>query len=303
MSTYPLKVLVYGGTGSQASHTVYKLLAKGHIPFVLTRDAKKAENLSRAGAKITVGNTGEVESLIKAGEGMDAIALMTPLFSEVLPKVAAENAITAAKAANVKLIVWNKGGKTPKQPVGNPLLDHHQDTTNLLEASGIPYIILEPSVYLENLLGPWTAPFVVNENTLAYPHPDGMQVQWLASADLGAYVVAALERPELAGSHFEIASPELLDGNELAQQFTLALGREIRYYAMPPTEFGGILNNLFGAGAGDGIAKDYQALYDYPEQQLKYHINTKVALEKLPITPTGTKAWVEMHKNVFTKTN
>ncbi|NJL77110.1 MAG: NmrA family NAD(P)-binding protein [Saprospiraceae bacterium] len=120
MSIPSLKVLVYGGTGSQASQTVLKLLEKGHTPFVLTRDPKKAEALSSKGAKIVVGNTGNVESLIQASEGIDAVALMTPLFSEVLPKIAAENAITAAKAANVKLIVWNTSGKTPEQPLGNP---------------------------------------------------------------------------------------------------------------------------------------------------------------------------------------
>ncbi|NJL77111.1 MAG: hypothetical protein HC892_20950 [Saprospiraceae bacterium] len=70
---------------------------------------------------------------------------------------------------------------------------------------------------------------------------------------------------------------------------------------MPPSKFAGILNKIFGTGAGDAVAKDYQALYDFPEQQLKYHINTKVALEKLPITPLTTKDWVIMHRKFIHK--
>ncbi|WP_046246467.1 SDR family oxidoreductase [Hymenobacter terrenus] len=301
MSTSKLKVLVYGATGSQGSPVVRKLLERGHTPYVLTRDSQKAAPLQAAGAQVVTGDVSDRESLQKASQGMDAVALMTPVFTAVPPAVTAKNAIDAAVAAGVPLIVWNTGGKpsAANESVGNPLLDHQQQTTAYLQASGIPHIILQPTVYLENLLGPYTAPFVANENRLAYPHPADMQAQWLASDDLGALMVAALERPHLDGSRFEISGPERLDGAALAEQFSRALGRPITYYAMPPLEFGAILNQVFGPGAGDAVAKDYQMLYDFPEQKRKYLLDMQPVLEKLPVRLTSVQEWVAQHAVAF----
>jgi uncharacterized protein YbjT (DUF2867 family) len=294
-----LKVLVYGGTGSQAAPTVWTLLERGHKPYVLSRDGQKAQKMKQAGAEIVIGDTSDKESLIKASKGMDAIALMTPFFTNVLPGVTAANAIEAAQAAGVPFIVWNTGGKAPAEKIGNPLLDHQYETVERLKKSGLKYIILQPTVYLENLLGPYTAPFVSKENKLAYPHPAGMKVHWIASQDVGKLVVAALERPELSGSRFEIAGTERLDGPGLAAQFSAGLGREISYYAMPPAQFAAILNEAFGPGAGDAVAKDYQLLYDQPEQQQKYLVDTGLFLNKLPIRMTPVKEWLQQFQQVF----
>lgn len=290
---------MYGATGSQGSPVVRELLERGHTPYALTRDPQKADLLKNTGARIVVGDTGDPGSLRKASRGMDAVALMTPVFSAVPPGLAARNAIDAAIDADVSLLVWNTGGKAPDGKIGNPLLDHQQETTEYLKTSGLPHIILQPTVYLENLFGPYTAPFVAKENKLAYPHPADMQVHWLASADLGALMVAALERPQLAGSRFEISGTERLDGPGLAEQFSRALGRSVSYYAMPPLEFGAILNQAFGPGAGDGIAKDYQMLYDFPEQKNKYLVNVQPVLEKLPVRLTTVRAWVGQHAAHF----
>ena len=299
-----MKVLVYGGTGSQAAPTVWKLLEKGHQPYVLTRDGAKAQPMKEAGAEVVIGNTNDVALLTQASQGMDAIALMTPIFTDVPPATTAKNAIAAAEAAGVPYIVWNTGGKAPDEKIGNPLLDHQKETAELLAKSATPpgglnYVILQPTVYLENLFGPYTAPFVINENKLAYPHPADMEVHWITSQDVGTLVVAALERPELSGSRFEIAGTERLDGPGLAKQFGLALGRDITYYAMPPAEFGAILNETFEPGAGDAVAKDYQLLYDEPEQKKKYLLDMQPVLEKLPVKMTSVKEWVQQHRQAF----
>jgi uncharacterized protein YbjT (DUF2867 family) len=297
----PLKVLVYGGTGSQASPTVWKLLERGHIPYVLTRNPEKAKAMEEAGAHVVIGNTADLESLKKASKGMDAIALMTPFFTEVPPATTAKNAIDAAVAQSVPFVVWNTSGKPGEVETGNPFLDHQHQTTRYLAESGLKYIILQPTVYLENLYGPYTAPFVVNENKLTYPHPEDMEVHWMASEDMGSFVVSALERPELSGSRFEVAGTQRLNGSGLAAEFSKGLGRKIDYKEMPPYEFAAILNNAFGPGAGDAIAKDYQQLFDEPEKKKKYLLDVSPVLEKLPVTTTPVSEWVSKNKAAFSK--
>lgn len=296
-----MKVLVYGGTGSQASPTVWKLLERGHIPYVLTRNPEKAQTMVDAGAKIALGNTGDLDSLKKASEGMDAVALLTPFFTDVAPAASAKNAIDAAVHTGVAHLVWNTSGKAGDEKTGNLILDHQQETANYLADSGLSYIILQPTVYLENLLGPYTAPFVANENKLTYPHPEDMEVHWIASEDMGSFVVSALEKPELSGSKFAVAGTQRLNGSRLAEEFSKGLDREVKYEVMPPTEFGAILNKAFGPGAGDEITKDYQQLHDEPEKRKKYLLDMGPVLEKLPIKPTSVSEWVARNKAAFSK--
>jgi uncharacterized protein YbjT (DUF2867 family) len=257
--------------------------------------------MEKAGAKIVIGNTNDIELLRKASQGMDAVALLTPFFTDVPPATTAKNAIDAAVYAGVPHLVWNTSGRPGDGNTGNPLLDHQQATTKHLEESGLTYIILQPTVYLENLFGPYTAPFVANADKLTYPHPEDMEVHWIASEDMGAFVVSALERPELSGSKFEVAGTHRLNGNALAAEFSKGLDRTINYETMPVNEFAAIINNAFGPGAGDALAKDYQKLFDKPETKKKYILDMAPVLDKLPVKTTPVSEWVAKHKVVFFK--
>ncbi|MFD2574225.1 SDR family oxidoreductase [Spirosoma soli] len=295
-----LKVLVYGATGSQARAVPAHLLQRGHQPYVLTRTANKAAQHAEAGAIVVEGDMADGNRLRQLSEGMDAVSLLIPFFAnpaEVFNY--GKQAIDAAKVAGIKLLVWNTSGVIPPVRTGNPAIDVRIDICDYLQQSGLPHIILQPSAYLENLLGPWTAPFVANENRVAYPAPSDMSVSWIASNDVSALVVAALERPELAGANWPISGLENPDGPALAQAFSKGLGRTLTYYAMPPQDFGGILDQLFGPGAGAAAASEYQRMWDFPEQRPTFKANMQPVLEKLPVKMTSISEWVAQHKAAF----
>lgn len=300
MNQKPLNVLVYGGTGSQGGAVVRALLEKGHKPFILSRNGAKAQEYVKAGASVVIGNTNDKKSLIAASKGMDAIALMTPIFTDVLPAVSAKNAILAAQEANVPYVVWNTSGQAPEDEVGNPLLNHQHTTTQLLAESGLKYVKLIPTIYAENLLGPYTAPFVAKGDKLMYPTPEDMEINWMPTNDLGKLMVAALEKPELSGKAYLIASPERLNGKKLAEAFSKGLGRKIRYQTMPPQEFGAILNQVFGPGSGDAVAKDYQRFHDNPASRDAWKVDTKPMESALGVKLTPMAEWVRQFKDAFT---
>lgn len=58
---------------------------------------------------------------------------------------------------------------------------------------------------------------------------------------------------------YEICGPEPLGGNEIADRFTARLGRQITFRPMPPREFGDILDDIYGPGAGAGATDFYEA--------------------------------------------
>jgi uncharacterized protein YbjT (DUF2867 family) len=299
-TTQSLKVLVYGGTGSQAGPVVHELLRRGHQPFVVTRRADKAAPLADAGATVVVADMSDREQLAAASQGMDAVSLLIPFFINPADAPAfGRNAIDAARRAGVRLLVWNTSGPMPPARTGDPGIDVRLDTADYLRASGVPHIIIQPSAYAENLLGPWTAPFVANQDKVAYPNPPEARVGWIASADVGALVVAALERPELAGRSFQVSGLENASGPELASAFSDALGRPISYHALPPREFGAILDSLFGPGAGNAAAAQYQRAWDTGQFPVM-HADMEPVLAALPVRMRTLREWVAEHAAAFT---
>lgn len=292
-----MKVLVYGGTGSQARPTVTHLVKRGHTPYVVTRNPDKAIDLQDAGAVLVPADLGDFDALCAANSAVDSVAFLLPAFLDNPDDGLrfGQHAIDAASKAGVEMFVWNTSGEVSDDDAGpNTKLSIFRH----LQASGLPFLLLEPTTYMENWLGPWTAPSVKNENVLTYPVLADRKMGWIASDDVGALVVAALERPGLAGKRYCISGIEAPTGPELAAIFAAACGREIRYRTMSPEEMGAVLDNVFGPGAGDGVAEMYSQEQNDPEPPPKYHDMTPV-LDALPVNMSTIKEWVDAHKDAF----
>ncbi|NRB52029.1 MAG: NmrA family NAD(P)-binding protein [Saprospiraceae bacterium] len=292
-----MKVLVTGATGSQAKPVVFQLLEKGYEVVAFTRDKEKASDLATAGATIFEGNLADQEDVKKAMQQVDTLALHLPFFMPD-PSKAAQSIVEAAKTAKINYIVWNTAGAIFAHKTGNPAYDVRLAVQDLLMESGIRHTILQPTVYAENLLGPWTAPQVKKENRVAYPVPKDFQIGWLPTADMAKAMIAALEKPALAGSNFIISGKNTLDGIQLAQAFSQGLERKIEYYAMPPRDFGHILDTVIGSGAGDAVAAEYQAIWDGQVKPQMY-VDMTETLDKLGVEFSDLKDWVKQFQFLF----
>lgn len=300
MTSTALKVLVYGATGSQASPVVWKLLEAGHKPYVFTRNPERATAMRDAGAEIVVGDLQDPNSLRAANSGMDAVALLIPAFIPN-PMDSARlmgNAVAAAREAGVKLIVWNTSGPMIKERIGHPMYDMRHDMEATLRDGGVPYIIIQPSAYLENLLGPWTQPNIVAKDQLSYPVPDHMRLGWIATEDVAALQVAALQRPHLANTKFVVSGVENLTGPELAAQMSGGLGRPISYYAMPLAQFGAALDAAFGPGAGEGGIAGYKFQQENADR-IPMWTDMGPVLEQLPVRMTSVAEWAAKNGAAF----
>lgn len=183
-------VLTYGSSGSQGEPLTRKLLEAGHALRAVVRHPERAAALQARGAEVVKGDLSDFEGLNTASAGVDAVFLMMPFSAGGNPFELMGNALKAAKEGGAKLLVFNAGGHPPSAP------------------TGIPTIILRPGVYMENFLGPSCLPSIQHRDAVAYPHRSAMRVSWIASDDLGAFAVAALERPELAGQRLTLSGPE-----------------------------------------------------------------------------------------------
>ncbi|MEM6527311.1 MAG: NmrA family NAD(P)-binding protein, partial [Chloroflexota bacterium] len=264
-----MKVLVYGGTGSQGSPVVTTLIERGHTPVVFTRNTEKAKEKFGSAAQYVQGDMSDAAATRTAAGGVDAIALMIPFFTrnpiEDAP-LFARNAVEGAKAAGVNLIVYNTSGPLPADGSHMPGAAPRIYTRKLLAESGIPHIILAPTAYMENLLGPWTVNEIREKDMLPYPNPPQVRVGWIATQDVAALQVAALEHPELADATYIVSGTENPTGPELAEQVGKGLGRKITYRDMPLDEFATKIDAVFGPGAGAGAKAGYEYAREHADE-------------------------------------
>ena len=297
-----MKLLVYGATGSQGAPVAQKLIEDGHRVRVLTRDPRRAQGFADQGAEVVQGDLGEPDSLKAANEGVEGVFLHVPFFTDKPEDglTYGKSGIDAATAVGARLIVWNTGGEIPPERTGNPGFDLRLDVLSYLQESGVPHVVLQPTTYMDNFLGPWTREEVVQDDTFAYPTPLEVKIQWLATKDVGTFAAYAFKHPELADLNLKIGGPERLNGEEVAERFSRALGRTITFRAMPPEEFGEKLDAAF-PGMGQAAAQGYKVAYEHPER-FSSNVDVEAALDKMPVELTPLEQWLRERKEAFTKT-
>lgn len=296
-----MKVLVFGATGSQQFNVIGEAKNKGAEVYAVTSSEKNFAKLEEAGAIPVLADMSDAEKMKEITKGIDSIALLIPVS---LPNPAdgfqlAKNVIDAGKTNGVKMIVWNTSGFLMPQKIGIPMEDVKIDTKEYLKQSGLSYVTIEPSIYAENLLAPYTTDYTKNEKKVAYPTPEVMPIGFIASRDVSAFVVEALYKPELSGQSFMVSGLDNLKGNDLAEKFSIGLDEKIDFYAMPPQEFGDKLSILVGEETARGVQAYYEMLANQTVYPIKFNPNMKDVLEKLPVKMTSMEEWVKMHKEIF----
>ena len=146
-----MNLLVYGATGSQGHPVARKLTKDGHQVRVLTRNSSRAKELHNLGAEIVQGDLASKTSLFEASTGVEGVFLHVPFFTDSPADGLryGKNAIDAAREADVQLIVWNASGEIPAQRSGNPGFDVRLQMLEHLQNSGISYVVLQPTTYMD----------------------------------------------------------------------------------------------------------------------------------------------------------
>lgn len=291
------RILVTGASGAQGRPVARQLLEAGHNVRLFVRDPTKVADLAALGAEIVPGSHDDSAAIARAAAGQDAMFLLLPFFGP--NESHARNLIDAARSAGLRRIVWNATGAIPPVATGAPGVDIRLTIRDMLAASGLDWVALQPTLYMENLLGPWTAPEVAAEDRLAYPIPDTLGLQWISHEDAAAFSVAAFALPGHPREAVMIVGPETLTGPEMAQSFTRALGRPIGFRPMPPREFGRIMDESFGGG-GDAVASLYEAVATNPDL-MATRVDHGALVRHLPIRPVRMEDFARRHATAFTR--
>jgi uncharacterized protein YbjT (DUF2867 family) len=227
----PITVAVAGATGKQGGAVARLLLHRGHQVLALTRRAgsQAAADLRSLGADVFEADLDDEQAVQRAAAGADSFFLMaTPYEAGVEAEVRqACHAAKAARDAGVKHLVYSSVASAD-QETGIPHFDSKAEVEEYIWTLGVPYTIVGPVFFMENLVGP---AFIqgLRAGTLALPLPASRVLQMVAVEDIAGFVCLALERPgEFRDKRIDIAS-DSLTGPEMAKVLAETSGRYISY--------------------------------------------------------------------------
>jgi uncharacterized protein YbjT (DUF2867 family) len=230
-----LSVLVSGATGQQGGALARMLLKKGHSvrAFVRRPASPEARELERLGAELAEGNFEEPSTIEDAAKGMDAVFVVATPF-EAGTEVETRHGIAAADAARaggVSHLVYSSVAGA-NQDTGIPHFDSKRKVEEYIEGLGVPYTIVAPVYFMDNLLAPWTLP-QLKEGRFSMALPSSRPLQQIALSDIAAFTRVVLEsREEFINQRVDIASDEL-SGREVAEILTRVTGHEVHYVELP----------------------------------------------------------------------
>ena len=268
-------VLVTGATGKQGGAVVEALLTRGHQVRALTRNSASpaANRLREHGVEIAVGDFSDQDSLVRAARVADAVYAMSTPYEQGAEKETAQGiAVThAVKAAGVAHFIYSSVASA-NRATGISHFDGKYAVEKHLQASGVPYTIVAPVFFMENLLQPWML-LGVRQGKLAMALPARRLLQQITVADIGAFVAAVIERGDpVFGRRFDIAGDELT-GKVAAAILSKATGREVHYEGFPPEVLRAQSEDLalmFEWFDSTGYTADIKSLRrDFPE--VKWH--------------------------------
>lgn len=238
-------------------------MPKAFVPAITgAQSAAIAEALRSAGWAVKGSSRGDLADPHERAKGSDLLVLTVPQDHRPGAMTGFVDAwVDAARGGGIGRIVLNLGG-TPGPAEAHPFFADLHAIRDRVAGSGLPHVILQPTVYLDNLAAPWAAEGLA-AGTIAYPAAPQAQVSWMSHRTLGAWVTAVADG-KADGQSLVIGGPEALTGEALARQIGAGLGRAMTYRPIPPAAFAEGMNAAMGAPAGDRLASIYAWLEAHP---------------------------------------
>ena len=216
-------ILVTGATGRTGSEVVKALIAKGEQVRALVRDPQRAEVIQGPGVELVVGDVEKPETWDAALQGVDKVFLLSPegpQMAELHGKFA-----DAAKRAGVRhLVRMSILVANPDSPLA--IGRWHGEADQNVANSGIPYTIIRPAYFMQNIIG--SARMIASENAFPGAMGDG-KVGVIDTRDIGNVAATVLTSDGHEGKTYPLTGPEALSMGELAGKLSAVLGKEVKY--------------------------------------------------------------------------
>ncbi len=235
-------VLVVGGTGQLGGLITRRLLERNADVRILVRPHSAHQPLVAAGAQPVFGDLKDRASLAAAVQGVDTLITTANSVGrggadsvEAVDLAGNRDLIDAARAAGVRLFMFISAlGSAPDSPV--PFMQAKGRTEAHLRASGMPFTILAPNLYMEVWIGAIVGLPVAEGRPVTLVGEGRRKHSVVSVEDVAAFAVAAVGHPAAQHQYLPVGGPEAVSWREVVATCERVLGRTIPVEAVAPGE-------------------------------------------------------------------
>jgi NAD(P)H dehydrogenase (quinone) len=217
-------ILVTGAAGKSGQAVVKALAAKGAQVRAFIRNPAHASALLALGAvEVNFGSFEDARALAQAVAGVQAIYHICPNVSR--DEVAYARAVAAAaRTHGVRRFVYH----SVLHPQIEAMPHHWQKmrVEEMLFVAGFELTVLQPTAYMQNILGVWDG--IVRDGAFRFPYPAATRLSLVDLDDVGEAAAIVLTQQGHGGATYELVGTPALSQTEVASALCTALGRSVR---------------------------------------------------------------------------
>lgn len=288
-------ILAFLANGTQGSAVVRAARRRGHVVRAMVRTRSGG---SPAPGDIVTGDLDDPASLAAAAQGCAHAVLQVPTGEEAVMVRQAGNALDALDRAGVQSIILKLASASRPAPCIEPSFVANAAIETLVRDAGIPFALVRPTMYLDNLLKPSARADIVERGIFSPPIASGQRIAWTGVDDCALAAIMLLEQDRHGGDHL-IGGPESVTGDELATRLSAGLGKRITYHAEPLDAFERDVDAAMGPGMGARVASKFRYFGANPDEADRI-LGTSHEPGALPgFVPTTIETWMRQRRNLF----
>ena len=233
--------LIVGATGTLGGEICSRLAQAGKPVRGLVRPSSSPERvaaLEKLGVEIATGDLRDPASLDAACRGVTTVystatAIQSQQEGNTLDRVDREgqaNLVESARKAKVRRFVFISFRGT--KDFDFPLQAAKRATAERLKESGVPWTVIEASVFMEIWLGPHLGFDAANGKARVFGSGE-KKISWVSYHDVAALAIAAAECSEAENRVIEVGGPEALSHHEVIRIFEERAGRKFEVERVP----------------------------------------------------------------------
>lgn len=289
-------ITIFGASSRQGQAQVTAALHARYRVRAVTRNA--AIFAARENLEVVAADYLDPPSLDRACAGADIVFFQRPQMAS--PRAldrGVGNVAAAAKQAGVRLAIYNSTMWAPDTPCGEPAYDHVLALEDRFLDEGPPAIVFRPVLFMDNIATLLAKPKLVQKGVYRFCHRPGLLANWISLKDVAAFMVAAIERPDLVGRRLLLGGPERLAIEEVLAILGEAIGRPIRHEFVEPRAFSFELAGMLDIPTGpalDAYADFFDSFYSFnnysPHRPFEVDDMAEI-LTLLPVRLTTFREW------------
>jgi len=222
-------ILITGAAGKTGRAVVRALAGRGEPVRAMIHSPDQAPSLEALGVQETqVGDLLDLAAVQRAVAGVRAIYHMAPNVSPDEIRMG-ETVISAAQSADVERLVFHS--------VLHPNIEampHHWQKARveeLLFASGLPFTILQPTAYMQNVASAWES--IMKQGRYPVPYSPETRLSLVDLEDVAQAAARVLTEPGHTGATIELVGTPGMSPREMTELLSAELDRRVTVEVVP----------------------------------------------------------------------